>query len=242
MGKPDKLLSNDEAVVFDVRHHPVVLWRPALLDFLVLAAWITLLATVGFFRNGWVLLAGFVVFGCVFLYSAWKVLVWSRVHLVLTDHRLIYRYGVLARHARAVPLSGINDVSSTQRVLERMLGYGDLVVQSSPEGRPTPYPYVPNPQDLKLKILEHARTAGAGPPPQDGKAIAREVALAMEGKQPTREMPPLPPERPPLYSEIVDQIERLDAMRGRGVISEEEFRRAKQGLIDRLSQEGEDAG
>lgn len=70
-------------------------------------------------------------------------------------------------------------------------------------------------------------------------SLAVEVAQAVKREQPTYELPPLPPERPPLYSEIVDQIERLDALRERGTLTDSEFEEAKQGLIARLKKEPE---
>jgi hypothetical protein len=87
-------------------------------------------------------------------------------------------------------------------------------------------------------MLEGAHAAQNGP--AGDRELALEAARTVSREQPTLELPPLPPERPPLYSEIVDQIERLDAMRERGVISGGEFDEAKQGLLARLNREPEE--
>jgi hypothetical protein len=80
---------------------------------------------------------------------------------------------------------------------------------------------------------------GQGASGERARELALEVARAVQREQPTGELPLIPPERPPLYSEIVDQIERLDSMRERGVISGAEFEEAKQAMMARLKKEPE---
>lgn len=236
MKYPESLLSNDETVLFDVHHHPVVLWWPVLLACLYLALWIALMATVRFFREGPALLAGAVVLIVLAAFLASRVLLWSHTSLVLTDHRLIYRTGVFTRHSREIHVSTITDVSSSQLILGRIFGYGDLLVESASEYRKLPYFDFPHPEELKLRIVEQVRVcdvAGGS----DASSVAEEVAMAVARAQPTQTIAAVPPERPPLYSEIVDQIERLDELREKGALSDEEFRKAKKSLLDRMSKE-----
>ncbi len=231
MKYPDSLLSPDESVIFDVHHHPYVLFGPAVLFVAALAGWLAV-----FFswrgRPGWFVYGGLALLLALAVHLAWKVQVWAHTGLVLTDQRLVYRSGVFARHSREVPLSRINDVSFHKMVRGRVLGMGDLVVETAGAAGPFAFYHVPAPERLKTQMLEQVRAAAEVP---DGVSIQKEVATAMERHQPTSEMPPLPPERPPLYAEIVDQIERLDAMRERGVLSVEEFQQAKDALLARLS-------
>lgn len=235
MKYPDSLLSPDESVIFDVHHHPYVLFGPAALFLVVLAAWLAVFFSWGG-RPGWFVCGGLALLLALAVNLAWNVQVWAHAGLVLTDQRLIYRSGVFARHSREVPLSRINDVSFHKMVRGRILGMGDLVVETSGDAGPFAFYHVPAPERLKTRVLEQVR---AGDAPPDGVSIQKEVAMAVERHQPTSEIPPLPLERPPLYAEIVDQIERLDAMRERGVLSDEEFRRAKDALLGRLSKGGE---
>lgn len=239
MRYPEKLLSEGEETVFDVHHHPVVLWRPLLLALCYLAAWLALLFTVDFFGRDWPLLGGSVLLLVLLAVLVWKAEVWLHVNLVLTNHRLVYRAGVFSRREWGIPLSRISDVTLIQTVVGRAIGLGDLVIKSSAENGQTPYFRLRHPEQLKQKILEQAGkatevAAGEGP-----KAIADEVARTMERTQPTHEIAALPPERPPLYSEIVDQIERLEELRRRGVLSDEEFQKAKDGMLSRLGKEPE---
>lgn len=234
---PSSSLAKEEIVIFDVHHHPFVLARPAAPAFAYLVVWLILLAKVRFFRVGWVLLAGLAILVLLLLYWAWRIAVWTHVNFVLTDRRLIYQSGVLTRHSREIPLSRINDVTFCQMVLGRILGMGDLVIESASETGKVPFFDLPGPAELKLEIIEQMHSDSARGGGEDAKSIATEVAREVRREQPTAEMPPLPPERPPLYSEIVDQIERLDAMRERGAITDDEFEEAKRGLLDRLKRE-----
>jgi len=188
-------------------------------------------------RNGWLLLAGGVVLFVLCSFFAWRILLWSRTGLVLTDRRLIYHTGVFSRRSSEIVLSKINDVLTTQLVLGRVFGYGDLFVESLKEGSRRAFFNMPSPGRLETDILGAAHSAGREDGPQGTRALADEVVRGIAASRPTVEMSAIPPERPPIYSEIVDQIERLNLMRERGTISEDDFRRAKERLLDRLGEE-----
>ena len=237
MRYPSSSLAKDETIVFDVHHHPFVLWKQALPLVLFLAVWLALVIEVDFFRRGWVLLAALAALLLLALYLAWGFAVWAHVNLVLTDRRLVYRSGVITRHSREIPLSRINDVTSLQMVLGRLFGMGDLVVDTAGDAGKVPFFDVPSPDELKLEIMERVHAARGDAPGDGTRSLAREVALEVKRDQPTVELPPLPQERPPLYSEIVDQIERLDAMRERGVITDAEFEEAKRAMLAKLTKE-----
>lgn len=231
MSYPRSLLVEDETITFEVRHHPFFLFGPAAALAGYTAGWIALVVLSDFFRRGIPVLIGLVLLAALAIRLAWRGIVWRHIELVLTDRRLIYRYGVVSRHSREIPLSKITDVTFQQMVLGRLLGMGDLVIESASESGRCAFFDLPHPERLKLMVLQ-AIHGGQGE--SDPGALAAEVARAVRKDQPTEEFRALPPERPPLYSEIVDQIERLDAMRRRGVLDEEEFEAAKRGLLGKL--------
>lgn len=231
----ESMLSPDEEIIFDVHHHPFVLWKPAVLFLGLLAAWVLALSLLS--SDTAVIYAGLGILAAIIGFFLWRLLVWSHSNLVLTNHRLVYRTGVFTRQSREIPLAKVNDVSCSQMVLGRLFGSGDLVVESANDSSPFAYFNVPGPDRLKRQMLEQINAARKDSAGMDPEQVRREVALAVGMNQPTAEIVPLPPERPPLYSEIVDQIERLDAMRERGVLSDEEFQNAKEALLNRLSKE-----
>src|SRR5690606_13069333 len=52
-------------------------------------------------------------------------------HFVLTSDRVIYRNGILAKHGVEIPLDSINAIHFAQAIWERVLGLGDLKVDSA---------------------------------------------------------------------------------------------------------------
>lgn len=236
MRHPDKFLGQGETVMFDVHHHPSVLLPPLIPVLLLLALWIVGLTFIQFLRGPWAVLAGAIVVLVLLVVFLSRLAAWSRARLVLTNRRLIYVYGVFSKHSTEVSLAAVTDVSFHQGMLERLVGMGAVTVESA--GEPAlPYVRLPHPAKLASDISEEARHAAASSAGRVGGVSAEELAMALKMAQPTSEMPPLPPERPPIYSEIVDQIERLDALRERGTLSDEEFEQAKRDLLSRIGRE-----
>ena len=130
---------------------------------------------------------------------------WATTNFVLTSDRLIFRSGVVAKHGVEIPLERINTVFSHQSIIERMFHTGDLVVESGGEQGSESFSEIPNPPDVQNEIY-------------------RQIELAQR-----RHIQPI--EREP---DIVDQLNRLDDLRRRGVITEAEFQLKKQQLLDRM--------
>ena len=65
--------------------------------------------------------------------SGWTYLKWVTTNFVITTDRLIYRHGVLSKHGIEIPLERVNTVFFSQSILERMVGSGDLVIESAGE-------------------------------------------------------------------------------------------------------------
>jgi len=135
-GIPARLLGEDEHVVMAMRPHWKELVWPALV-LLVVSPLATFVATVipegGAQR--WLRLAVVAVAVLIVLrWSLWPFLQWLTTSYVVTDRRLITRYGVIARVGRDMPLSRVNDVTfEHSSILERVLRCGTLVVESAGE-------------------------------------------------------------------------------------------------------------
>ena len=148
------------------------------------------------------------VAGVVLAALGWFVgryLRWATANFVLTTDRLIYRSGIIAKRGIEIPLERINTVFSHQSILERMLRTGDLVVESGGEQGHETFSEIPNPPEVQNEIY-------------------REIDAAQRRRG-------TPPAREP---DVVDQLNRLDDLRKRGVITEAEFQAKKQQLLDRL--------
>ena len=67
------------------------------------------------------------------IWLAERYIRWVSTHFVLTTDRVIYRAGVVAKHGIEIPLERINTIFFSQRIFERMLGLGDLKIESASE-------------------------------------------------------------------------------------------------------------
>lgn len=135
-GIPARLLGDDERVVMAMRPHGKELVGPALV-LLVVSPLATFGATVvpdGGAQRWLRLAVGVVALLVVLRWAVWPFLVWLTTAYVVTDRRLITRYGVVARLGRDMPLSRVNDVTfEHSSILERVLRCGTLVVESAGE-------------------------------------------------------------------------------------------------------------
>jgi uncharacterized membrane protein YdbT with pleckstrin-like domain len=135
MGFPKRLLGDGETLVLALRPHAKRLVGPAVLLLVVapLATWVGAVVPAGSMQAParWAIAA--VALLVVLRWSVWPFLVWWNTLYVVTDRRLVMRSGVINRHGHDMPLSRLNDVTFSHNLLDRMLGCGDLVVESAGE-------------------------------------------------------------------------------------------------------------
>jgi uncharacterized membrane protein YdbT with pleckstrin-like domain len=131
MAFPRKLLADNEDLVLDLRPHWIALVLPIGAAVLIVVATILALVNV---PDSWpsairwlIFLAGLVLFVA---YPLRKLVAWFTSHFVVTSDRLIHRSGWLAKSSMEIPLENISDVRFNQSVFERLIGAGDLILES----------------------------------------------------------------------------------------------------------------
>ena len=82
---------------------------------------------------------------------------WATTDVVLTTDRLILRAGVLSKSGREIPLERINDISFHQSLFERVIGAGDLTVESAGERGQERLRMVPRPEQLQREIYRQLK-------------------------------------------------------------------------------------
>jgi uncharacterized membrane protein YdbT with pleckstrin-like domain len=133
MAYPQKLLTDGESVVYDMRPHWRVLFFPAVV--LILLVFATVLA-LSWVPNDWTWARWVVGVVAIFVLLVWvvqPVVRWATSQYVLTNRRVIVRSGIIARQGRDMPLARVNDCHFSYGVIDRILGCGDLVVESAGE-------------------------------------------------------------------------------------------------------------
>jgi uncharacterized membrane protein YdbT with pleckstrin-like domain len=156
-----------------------------------------------------------------------RVLRWSTTHFVLTTERLIFRSGVVAKFGREIPLERINDVTFSQSLFERMIGAGDLLLESAGEQGQSRFSNIRDPETVQLEIY---RQMEANDRRRAGYATTQHHP-AVADRTPT---PPTRGPSTPHTPSPLDDLERLANLRDRGAITEEEFQRMKRELLDRM--------
>jgi uncharacterized membrane protein YdbT with pleckstrin-like domain len=138
MGYPQKLLSDGEDVVFEMRPH----WRALVFPIAVLLLVVVGLVVLWNYLGDWFAESGFasnisqwalIIVG-LFLVAVFVIrpfLYWITTQYVFTNRRIIVRSGLVARHGRDMPLSKVNNVSFDVSVAGRMLNYGTLTIDSA---------------------------------------------------------------------------------------------------------------
>ena len=217
---PKELLSQDEKVALDLRPH----WwyiAPA-------AAYLAIAAIIGIFvllnteSGGFGGALRFLVGIAVLIalgYFAIKYAKWQTTNFVVTDERVISRSGVVAKKGIEIPLDRINTVFFHQSFFERLIGAGDLGIESAGEGGRENFSDVRKPALVQAEIYRQKEVLEAA----QHSRLGASIAASMQQAQPTT----------PTFS-IPDQIEQLDRLRKSGALTEDEFQIKKAELLRRL--------
>jgi uncharacterized membrane protein YdbT with pleckstrin-like domain len=224
---PERLLSEDEELIYDLRPHWLTLVLPVLITLVVVvavgAAWVVIPA--GDLQQPAQLAVGVLGVVVLLLTVVGRVLRWATTHFVLTTERLIFRSGVVAKFGREIPLERINDVTFSQSLFERLIGAGDLLLESAGEHGQSRFSNIRDPEAVQLEIY---RQMEANDRRRAGYATTQPHPPVAH---PATDRTPTPPTRSPTP---LDDLERLADLRDRGVVTEEEFQRMKRELLDRM--------
>jgi uncharacterized membrane protein YdbT with pleckstrin-like domain len=149
----------------------------------------------------WIAIAGIIV-SAVLLVS--RYIQWFTTNFVITSDRVIFRTGVFAKHGIEIPLERVNNVIFHQSLIERMLGCGDLLIESGGETGQQRFTEVKNPDNVQALI--HTQV--------DAKLARRGQAA---GGSDT--------------GDVASQLEKLEGMLQRGTLTPSEFEAQKRKLL-----------
>jgi uncharacterized membrane protein YdbT with pleckstrin-like domain len=205
-----KLLHEHEELALDLRPHWWYMAEPTAALVGAAAFGIILLVTEPSGTVGDVLkyLAFALIIGCLIWFGL-RYAKWVTTNFVVTTDRLIYRSGVIAKKGIEIPLERVNTVFFNQTIFERMLGAGDLSIESGGETGKQSFSDIRKPS-----------------------AVQNEIYRQMEANN-TRMYGTRAPE-PAAAASIPDQIAQLDALRQQGVLSDAEFAEKKADLLRRM--------
>jgi uncharacterized membrane protein YdbT with pleckstrin-like domain len=212
MAFPRRLLIDGEELVLDLRPHWVALVGPIAVTILVVVGWI--LAFIYAPEDGsgrsaviWASLA----IGLLILiwYPLRAFVAWVTSNFAVTSDRIIHREGFLAKHTMEIPLEAINDIRFQQSLFERMVGAGDLVIQSASEFGRNVFANVRNPEHVQRTIYEQGE----------------------RNKERMYQSRPSGPSPSPASPSVTTELERLAELRNKGVLTESEFQNQKKRIL-----------
>jgi membrane protein YdbS with pleckstrin-like domain len=220
---PTKLLNEGEEIVLDLRPH---WWFMAKATLALLGA-IVLGIVVATAMDGdggvedasrWVVV---VLIAGALLWFASRYAKWVTTNFVVTTDRLIYRVGIVAKQGIEIPLERVNTVFFNQSVFERLLGAGDLSIESGGETGKQTFSDIRKPSYVQNQIY---------------RQMEANNARMYSGRQGVGggDLPTTTPATVPDHLSVPQQIEKLDELRQRGVLTEAEFVEKKAELLKRM--------
>lgn len=203
-----KNLNPNETVALDMHPHWWYFVGPAVSLFLAIV--LGIYVGVGLNGNGSGRKALTIVAIALMIAAAiWLIvryLKWFTTYFVITSHRLIFRTGVLAKSGIEIPLERINNVNFHQSILERLLGAGDLLIESGGEDGQSRYTDIRHPDRVQRLINAQVENTAQ----RHGSYAATPPGTVVD---------------------VTEQLERLEAMMQRGTLSVEEFEAQKRRLL-----------
>lgn len=199
---PRRLLNDYESITLDLHPH---WWFLAPAGAATTASGVMTLTVLAQF-DGWKeTVAIYLMIGALVVSAAWlvvKMVQWRTTYFVVTSHRVIYRQGVLARHGVEIPLERMSNVNFKQTIFERLIGAGDLIIESSGRDGQEKFSDIQNPEEVQNIV--HAALQNRDSRTEENHTKA----------------------------DIATQLEKLEGLRQRGTLSAEEFIEQKRRLLE----------
>ena len=202
MAWPSDALSDDETIVTSFRPHWKLLFVPALWFIGLSVAMILVAINLDLLQ--WVVIAALAVFAAIFVVK--PLIGWWTTQYVLTSERLITRSGLIAKSGIEIPLERITNVNFSQSVFERMLGAGDLLIESAGAQGQSKFRDIPHPDKFSTELYK-----------------AREQrSIDLTGNR----------QAPAQRSDHAESIRQLAQLHADGLISDEEYQAKRTELLD----------
>lgn len=204
MAFPKKLLNPGEVLHVDLRPHWWYFSKPAAA---LLVSVVALIAAKTQTDSDALVLALSATTIVALLWFVGRYLKWMTTNFAVSSERVIFRQGVIAKKGIEIPLDRVNTIFFNQGIFERMIGAGDLAIESAGTHGSEKFSDIRRPSKVQNEIYrlmeeEQARSRG-------GSTVERELS-------------------------IPEQITQLDELRKKGLIDDVEFETKKAKLLERM--------
>jgi len=149
---PARYLLPGERQVVTLTKHPIVLVTPIWLVLvgLAVAGWLSNSVVHG---NNTGLEIIWILSGLLLAWLGWKVFEWSISYDIITTQRVLVVRGVLKRRFAMIPLPEVTDIQVRRSALGRVLGYGEIIVESAGQPR-IAQNFIPYPEQIFAELSD----------------------------------------------------------------------------------------
>jgi uncharacterized membrane protein YdbT with pleckstrin-like domain len=204
-------LKKDEKILLITRQH----WLKLVLPFF---AWVLLTIILFWWLHGtttvWIIVLVAALYPLI-EYINWRHNLWC-----VTNLRVVDETGFFTRYSKESPLDKINNVEYDQSIWGRLLGFGNVDIQTAAEIGETKYEVIRHPKLLKDTIThaqeEYKKIQISSQATQLAEAIAR--TNINTAQQPSQQM-------------VADELDKFFALLQKGAITQEEYLAQKNKLM-----------
>ncbi len=166
---------------------------------------------------GWVVLIAAVVWLADTVY---EFVQWQTTRFAVTTERVAYQRGIIRRRGVSIPLNRINNVNFDQSLIARLLNNGIVTIESAGETGDSVFENIPDPARVRTIIFEQIEADEQADSQRDAAALAEVM----------RQVPSAAPSAPSTQ----ERLQQLNELRRHGLVSEEEFARKREEILDDL--------
>jgi uncharacterized membrane protein YdbT with pleckstrin-like domain len=195
-------LKKEEKVILETRPH----WMTMAIPFLIVLATTIVVIAIHHLLFLILIAVGF------FLYKMFER---NNNIWVVTNLRVIDEYGLFSTNAKESPLDKINNISYSQTFWGKILGYGNVQIQTAAEIGSTTYLMVDHPKKLKDTITNMQEEYKDNLIKRQAKELATSITDAQGGK-----------------ADVTSELEKLFELKQKGIITEEEFNAGKAKILN----------
>ena len=203
-------LKKDEKILLITRQH----WIRLLLPFFV---WMVAAVLLIWLADT----TGLIITLVLALYPLYEYLNYRNNLWCVTNLRVVDESGFFSRYSKESPLEKINNVEYDQSIWGRLLGYGNVDIQTAAELGETTYELIHHPKLLKDTITHAQEEYKKYQINSQASQLAKAIAAANTYTAPNQQM-------------IADELHKLFELLQKGAITQEEYILQKRKLMGGL--------
>ena len=206
----DSLLGDREKILLTARQHWFTLFSAIVLEiiFIIILVVGTALAIAYLSYDYVVLIIGILLLLIPIVTMVTDILNWTNKQYLITNRRVMQISGVVNKNVIDSSLEKVNDIKMVQSVFGRIFNYGDVEILTASELGANNFRRIARPIHFKTTLLNAKEKLDRG---YDSESEATDDT-----------------------DQIVDLIAKLDDLRDKGVITEEEFNQKKADLLAKM--------